>query len=159
MKGVRAFLVPFLTVLMVGLGITAWLWREQTPSEPTTITFEQAATTTGYVTIEGMAHYAAVVRQDVPATLFTDAKVYWLYGFFPPYDTDSREITLLVRSAQQPEDLVHYELMSVTGRLARATPQEVPFETEVILGKNTDYYFADGVMLLTADRLDALSGE
>lgn len=156
MKRLRAFLIPFAIVFALALGLSLYLAYEPTPDRPERIDFSEATTTRGYVRLEGMAHYAAVVRQDAPGSLFREPTTYWLYGFFPPYDTESRQIEVLVRSEQQPEDLVHYELMAVTGWLDRATPQEVPFEAEVILGKNTDYFFTDDVMLLRADRLEPI---
>jgi hypothetical protein len=100
------------------------------------------------VRLAGTAHYEAVVRQEKPASLVREAEVVWLYGFFPPYETDSRAVRVLVRSPEQPERNVNYEQMTVEGTLVVSGPDLVPYDTEVLLAKGTEYYFAEGVLVL-----------
>jgi len=52
------------------------------------------------------------------------------------------------RTQRPPEHLVSYELMTVEGRIERPTVNKVPFDTEILLGKGTDYFFADDLLLI-----------
>ena len=38
--------------------------------------------------------------------------------------------------------------MAVEGRLVASNPDLVPYDTEVLLAKGTEYYFADGILVL-----------
>lgn len=146
-----AFLVPFLVVVLLGTALVGWNrgWLgEGDPGEPVFTTFENLDRSAKAVRISGMAHYSAVVEQHVPGNLFHRAETFYLFGLFPPYDTESRMIEVLVRTTRKPEDLVSFELMTVEGRLSRPTLGKVPMDTEVILAKRSDYYFADDMLLL-----------
>lgn len=152
----------FAVILVVAIATIGTLWllnRPRPAGTPVEIAFGDAHEHVGdYVRITGMAHYAAVVRQDVPGTWVQDPKTLWLWGFFEAFDTEGRAITMVVRSPEKPEHLVHYELMTVEGWLERSTPEKVPFEAEVILGKNSDYFFTDDMLLLEAYTLAPAEG-
>jgi len=144
------FVVPFVVVFGTGLLVIGWNkgWFGASRGVPVPITFDDLDHPPTFVKIRGMAHYTAVVKQDVPGNLFRKPQVYYLFGLFPPYDTDDRKIRLLVRTTRAPERLVSYELMTLEGRLERPTLSKVPFDTEIILGKYSDYFFADDVWLI-----------
>lgn len=145
------FAILFAAVFVAGsVGVAVargWIGGEQR-GEPVYTAIDDLDPTVPYVRVSGMAHYTAVVEQHVPGTLFHDPQDYYLYALFPPYDTESRAITVLVRTDREPEDLVSYELMTLEGRVSKPTLDEVPFDTEIILGKQTDYYFSDHLLLI-----------
>jgi len=146
-----AFLVPFAVVVLLGTALVGWNrgWLGASdPGEAVFVTFEDLHSGPKAVRISGMAHYSAVVEQHVPGNLFHRPETYYLFGLFPPYDTESRMIEVLVRTPREPEDLVSFELMTVEGRLSRPALDKVPLDTEVILAKRSDYYFADDMLLL-----------
>jgi len=146
-----AFLVPFAVVVLLGTAVVGWNrgWVGDTArGEPVFTTFEDLDSGVRAVRISGMAHYSVVVEQHAPGNLFHTPKTYYLFGLFPPYDTASRMISVLVRTTREPEDLVSFELMTIEGRLSRPALDKVPFDTEVILGKRSDYYFAEDMLLL-----------
>ena len=123
------------------------------------VTFEELRNERGEVSISGVAHYAATVKQETPASACRDEETHWLYGFFPSGNAEGRAIQLLVRSPEKPEDRVHFEEMTVIGNLERATPLYIPPQTEVMMSNQTDYYFVDDVMLLHAHTLQPLDSD
>ena len=129
------------------------------PSSVKEVAFEDLLDSTGVVSISGLAHYAAIVEQKTPAAGCRDEETHWLYGFFPSGDAAGKAIQLLVRSPEKPEDRVHYEEMTVIGKLERATPIYVPPQSEVMMSNQTDYYFVDDVMLLHAHTLQPFDSD
>jgi hypothetical protein len=97
-----------------------------------------------------MAHYGVVVEQTRPGNLARAEEKRWLYPLMAPYDAEQGMVRVLVSSPVRPEDLVAYELMTVEGWLSRATPEKVPYDVEIKLGRTSDYYFADQMLLLEA---------
>jgi len=149
------FLVPFLVVFGAGSLYYTLTETELFQSDCTyeDVELDELGLHHRCVRVDGMAHYTAVVKQQAPATLFRPAATWYLFAFFPPYDTSSRAIRVLARSTQEPEDLVSYELMRVEGRVERVTPERVPYETEVILGEQSEYFFSDDMLLLVVDHV------
>lgn len=154
------FVVPFVVVFTLGLAVVGWqkgwLGAGDRCEEARFVEFEQvdeiAAGTC--VRLGGMAHYTGVVEQTVPGSAFRDEEQWYLFGLFPPYETDAQMIEVLVRTQRPPEDLVSYELMTVEGRLVRPTLDKVPFDTEIILGESSDYFFADDLWLIEPDAIE-----
>jgi len=151
MRRLFQFFIPTLVAVTLAVGLRLWLHAAPTVSGPVLeVAWEDLDTidTPALVRVPGMAHYTATVHQRVPGNLFRDAKEYWLYGYFAPYDTESRGMRVLVRSPVKPESLVSYELVTITGVLTRATPDKVSWETEVMFGRQSDYFFTDDMLLL-----------
>ena len=149
---------PILLTLLAGSPFVGCTSNDNAGSVKTVI-FEDLLDEKGEVSISGVAHYAATVEQKTPAAGCRDEETHWLYGFFPPGDAAGRAIQLLVRSPEKPEDRVHFEEMTIIGKLERATPIFVPPQTEVMMSNQTDYYFVDNVMLLHAHTLQPLDSQ
>ena len=151
------FVVPF--VLVFGAGAIVWLFTESELFQEPCVYEDRDLGELDFtldgacVRVAGMAHYQAVVKQETPATLFRQARTAYLFGIFPPYDTSGRAINVLVHSPIAPEDMVSYELMKVEGRLVVPDLQLVPADTEVILGKRSDYFFTDELVVLKAENI------
>jgi hypothetical protein len=146
-----AFAVPFTLVFVVGVLAVAWArgWLGPDPKgQVVPITFDDLDDPPPYVRISGMAHYAAVVEQHVPGGLFREPTTWYLFGLFPPWQTEDRQIRVIVRTTREPERLVSYEVMTLEGRLAPPTLRELPLDTETILSRGSDYYLAPDVWLL-----------
>ena len=61
---------------------------------------------------------------------------------------------MLVRTARKPERFVAYEYMTLEGRLSLPTSDKVPFSTEIELGKRSEYFFTDEMVLLEPWRIE-----
>ena len=152
MKRVAAFVVPFALVFAIGMG--AW-YASNGPgpdldAPPLEVTWDQLDQLDGpgMVRVKGMAHYTATVRQEVPGGAFREDKSYWLFPFYAPYDAKSRAVRVMVRYDVEPEDLVSYEMVTITGWIDRTTLDKVPYQAENIFGTQSDYFFTDDMLLL-----------
>ncbi len=154
------FLLPFVGVLAGGLGAYAYTFRETLFSRPCSEGVAVAWQDLDLakhrcVTVRGTAHYTALIKQHQPGNLLRDPKDLYLYGFFAPLDHADRAIKVLVRTDRKPDDLVQFETMTLTGELKLVAPEHgVPFDIEVILGRDTDYFFVDGALLLEPQRFE-----
>jgi hypothetical protein len=108
-----------------------------------------------FVRLEAMAHYPIIIKQTIPGGLFSDDRTMYLFPLFPKHDTGDRAIRVLVRADRRPEDMVSFEFMTVEGHLALPTADKVPFSTEIALGKRTEYFFTDDMVLLEAWRIES----
>ncbi len=152
MRRALVFIVPFTAVLLLGLtalGASQGWMQEEVRGEATYIAFDALGDAPDVVRVSGMAHYTSVVTQQVPGGLLREPQTWYLFGLFAPYDTEGRNIRLLVRTQRPPEHLVSFELMTIEGRLQRPTLHNVPFDTEILLGKGSSgYFFADDMLLV-----------
>lgn len=121
------------------------------PPNPTNITFDDVFDAQGRVSITGLAHYTVVIHQTTPASGCRDKEEHWLYALFPINDPSNRAINLLVRSPIAPESLVSFEPLTITGKIQRAAPPYVPFNTDIKFGERSNYYFVDDTMVILAD--------
>ncbi len=157
MKRLLAFVIPF--SLVVGVGIGAKLWFATTGGlsrgEPIDAALEELPLETPFVRVRGMAHYPVIIKQHVPGSLFYDEQTFYLFPLFAPNDTSTRGVRVLVRAPRRPDALVDFEHMVVEGFVGRVTPDKVPFSTEIDLGKRTDYWFTDDMVLLEAWRIES----
>ena len=126
--------------------------------DPVEITFDDLDPAVPWVKLELMGHYAPMVTQKTPATVLAEEQTMYLFAAFPRYSTDERAVPLLVRTSRQPERLVSYEIMTVEGKLSVPTFDKVPFNTEELISRRTEYYFSDSVLLLEAERIWAEDG-
>ena len=161
-KRFAAFVIPFVVIVSIGVG--AFLFTQQGPDldqPPMDVEWSEIDTieVPRMIRVKGMAHYTATVRQETPGNLVRDPQQHWLFGFFAPYDTDSRAMRVIIRSEREPEDLVSYELVTVTGWLSRSTPNKVPYQAEVIFGKESDYFFTDDMLLLEPTAFEPFEDE
>jgi hypothetical protein len=155
MKRLVPFAVPFVAIVAAGIG--AWLVLAAGP-RPCTDHDEVGLVGLDPVeqpciAVDGTAHYTAVARQTVTSGLFRDEQVFYLFPLMPPDDYDGREVRVLVRTTRAPERLVSYETLAMTGRIERATPELVPYRTEIELGKAGGYFFTDDLVVLTPDEI------
>lgn len=153
MKRWVPFLIPFVAIVAAGVG--AWLI---VGSGPPPCGDWVDAPLSGLdpverpcVAVEGTAHYTAVARQTTSGGLFGDDVVHYLFPLLPPDDLSGKEVRVLVRTTRAPERLVSYEGMAVEGRIERATPDLVPYATEIQLGKAGGYFFTDDLVVLSPD--------
>lgn len=158
---VRWFLVPFLVVFLgaaAAIGFVRFRPVPQPPGEIPVVGFDALDLASPWVTLEGTAHYASVITQKVPGSLFSEPQTLHLFGFFPRDASEERAIPVLVRTSRPPERLVHYEYLTVTGRLTALTKDKVPLTTETMLSERTEYFFADEVLLLEPIRIESEDG-
>lgn len=155
MKRWVPFLIPFAAIVAAGVG--AWLIVGRGPRACTDYAEEATkhldAAATPCVALEGTAHYTAVARQTTPGGLLGDDVVHYLFPLLAEGDLSGKEVHVLVRTTREPERLVSYETMALTGRIERATPQLVPYATEIQLGKAGGYFFTDDLVVLTPDEV------
>ncbi|MFT4624504.1 MAG: hypothetical protein ACI8PZ_003163 [Myxococcota bacterium] len=151
------FFVPFVSIVTVGVGGRIWLDLNAGIPRGEVVDTELAELDLAepFVRVSGMAHYPVVIKQTVPGTLITADQTVWLWPLFEPHDTSSRGIRILVRAARPPESLVSFEYMTLEGHLSPVTPEKVPFSTEIELGKRTEYWFTDDMLLLEAWRIES----
>ena len=147
------FFIPFLLIVGVGIGVRL-LWFAPAPrGEPADVEVSDIDGSMRFVRVTGMAHYSAVIKQKVDGGLFAPDRTLYLFPLFGRDDIDGRAIRVLVRTARPPEKYVSYETMTVEGALSIPTADQVPFQTEIILGKRSDYFFDDGMLMLTPWRI------
>lgn len=156
MRKFMQFFVPFSVTGFCGLlGYLWWVNQAHVPrGEPVAMAVQEVDGSTPFVRVEGMAHYPIKIRQTVPASLFSEERVYYLFPMFPPDDTSSRQVSLLLRTQRKPDDLVSYESIVVEGHVTRPTPEKVPFSAEMEFGKHSDYFFTDDLWVLEPWRVD-----
>ena len=147
------FLVPFAAIVGAG-AVLAWLGRSAPACEGyRSVDLSDVVLEDGCIQLRGQAHYSVVVRQTVPGNLLREEQTHFLFPLFPEHDTTDRAVRVLVRTTREPESLVSYETMQVSGRLQPVTSDEVPPGTEVDIGKRSDYFFTDSMVLLVPDRI------
>ncbi|HHO49964.1 MAG TPA: hypothetical protein ENK18_03615 [Deltaproteobacteria bacterium] len=153
------FVLPFLAIVLAGAGVKIWLSLTALPpcAEHTPADLADLELAMGCVVVSGQAHYEVVVKQTIPGNLLLDQRQLYLFPLFPEGRTQDRAIRVLVRTDREPEDLVSFETMTVSGRLIPVTTDEVPFGTEVQIGKRSDYFFTDEMLLLVPDQI--ISGD
>lgn len=161
MKRLLAFAIPFVIVFIIGSAAYVIVNRDALlapaceTGEPLAVTEVDGLTHT-CVTVAGMAHYSAVIKQRQPGSLTTAAGTRYLFPLFMPHDTEGRAIRVLVRTERPPEDLVTFELMTVTGRVRMATPENgIAYDVETIFGSKSDYFFTDETVVLDATGIES----
>lgn len=148
----RGILVVLLAVL-IAVGGTAGLlvWQAQPRPRPEPVDVTLATLDLEHppeaITIRGTAHYRGIVRQKVPGSLRGPEHMMYVFGLFDVYDTEGREIRVLVRSPFEPPPRIDYEFVELTGWLDRPAAHTIPFRTEEMLAK-ADYFFGDEVLVL-----------
>ncbi len=155
MKRWLPFLLPFGAIVAAGVGLKMWSLAS---SAPRCVAFDDLALDaldpeSGCVRVTGQAHYEVVVRQTVPGNLLRDEQTLFLFPLFAEGQTGERAVRVLVRTEREPEDLVSYETMTVEGRAELVTAEKVPFGTEIEIGKRSDYFFTDDMVLLVPERV------
>lgn len=152
--------LPFVVIVGGGLAVRGLLlWSERAPWDraPTVDVDDFGDLHLGEpnVRLRGMAHYEMVVRQTIPASMVSQERTLFLFALFPRDDTSGRAIRVLVRTERVPPKLISYENMTIEGRLRPPTAEVVPFGTEVSVGKRSDYWFDDGMLVLEPWRISA----
>jgi hypothetical protein len=141
-------------VILVGgvilFGVGGLLWSATQPrerGEPVDITFDQVDPKLWSVRLRGIAHYGPRIRLKTAATLGAPETVMWAYPLFPIDAPATKEIKVLVRSAQEPPTRVDLEYIEVEGWLDPIQPATFPFTAKQGLEKN-GYFLADGAVVL-----------
>ena len=156
MKRALAFIIPFFVVFGIGLAIFMMTRDTGIPrGEPVAMDIGDVHLEQPFVRLQGMAHYPVVVRQTVPGNLLVEPKTLYLFPLFAEHETGDRAIRVLVRTERAPEAMVAYEYMVVEGHLSMPTPDKVPYSTEISLGKRSDYFFTDEMLVLEPWRIEA----
>ncbi len=147
------WMVPLISGV-VGAALVV-LWQTTEPrGDPVPAELEDLDISVPFVRVSGMAHYPVVIRQTIPGRPFSPEKQLYVFPLFGPHDTEGRAVRVLVRTARKPDDLVSYEFMTLEGHVSVPTPDKVPFSTEVALGKRSDYFFTDDMVLLEPWRIE-----
>lgn len=146
--------LPFV-LIAVGIVVIGVLIRVLTAEPPLAPSGEAVVMPLAEVHLEvpevrlvGMAHYPVVIRQVVPGNIFKKEQTWFLFPLFKAGDTSDRAVRVLVRTTRKPDRYVSYEHMKLEGRVRRPTPDIVPFNTEIALGKRSDYFFTDEMVVL-----------
>lgn len=157
MKRYLVFFVPFVTIVGAGVGARIWLdLNGGIPrGEPVEMPVGDIDLSTPFVRVKGMAHYPVIIKQTEPGNLLMEERTYWLWPLYEAHDTTSRGIRVLVRAPRPPDDLVSFEYMTVEGYVSMITPEKVPFSTEIDLGKRSEYFFTDDMVLLEPWRIES----
>ena len=156
-QSLLAFLVPFAAIFSAGVVLFFVSQPTGIPrGEPVVTAVNDVHLEEPFVRIEGMAHYGALVRQRVPPRFpWQEEERFFLFPIFAEHAARDRAIRVLVRTKREPERFVHYEYMAVEGRLVRPTDETLPYSTEVEMGKKTDYFFTDELLILEPWRIEA----
>lgn len=153
MKRWLPFILPFSAVVLGGalvFLVKGWLFGRTPPAQAPWVPLAELDLTVPYVRTSGMAHYGVVMEQFAPGNLLRPEQHYWLFPLTEPYDTTQGVVRVLVRSEVPPEELVTYELMTIEGWVTRATPETVPYDIEIELGRRSNYFFAEPLVFIEA---------
>jgi hypothetical protein len=143
------FLVPFAAIVTIGIAAKVITSGEAIKrGTPVDMDWGDLGEDVPFVRVRGTAHYPVVIRQRVPGNLLVEERELFLFPLFDASDTSGRGIRVLVRTEREPDNLVSFETMTLEGYVSVPTPENVPFETEIALGKRSDYFFTDGMLLL-----------
>lgn len=156
MKRWWPFVVPFVALVAAGVALKVWSGVEPRCAGFTPQTFAELGDE-ACVRVEGLAHHGVAIAQRVPGDLLREEEHWTLFPLFPRGDTSDRAIRVLVRTQRPPDRLLDYEEMVVEGRLHVPTIETVPYGTEDQVGKR-GYFFADGLLVLTPDRIETGDG-
>ena len=155
MRRFLPFAIPFGAIVAAGIGAYLLVGRGpgpcashvQVPLDALDPEVEPCVTTSG------QAHYGAVIRQTHPGGLLAEERRRYLFPLLPQGQVDEREVRVLVLTEREPERLVAYEAMQVSGRVVRATPDRVPYSAEIQLGEAGGYFFTDDMVVLLPDAI------
>jgi len=149
-----SFVILAASIAAAAIGAAWWVQRPAPRGEPVEMPLSEIDPEQPFVRVRGTAHYAVVIRQEQPGNLLVDAKTWYLYPLFPEGEVEDREVRVLVRTERAPERFVSYEDMVIEGRVSFPTSDEVPFGTEIEMGKRAGYFFSDRLVLLEPWRID-----
>ncbi|MCB9763436.1 MAG: hypothetical protein H6739_26955 [Alphaproteobacteria bacterium] len=112
-------LVPIFLLLAAAL-VLFWLWTARLPPfdghpEPVDLSVDDVRIEHDAVRVKGTAHYARRISQVRPARFMRPERTWYLFPLFPPGDTMSTEIRVMVASPYEPEELVAFEDVTVEG--------------------------------------------
>lgn len=159
MKRWLPFIVPFVLVLSVGVPIWALTRPPELPrGEPVEQHVDDLDPSTPFTRVTGMAHYSTVVKQTVPGGLFGEKRTFYLFPFFAEDDVHNRAIRVLVRTQRPPERNVDLEVLTLDGHVTLLTPDKVDYSVEIKMGKQSSYFFTDGMMILEPWRIESEDG-
>lgn len=147
-KLLLTFLIPAVAVLGLSVGLYWWATGAPPGMRPTPhdVPWAQLSLDDRGVRVEGTAHYP--VRLRLTSGDGDDQQVTWLFPFFARGDTTSKEVRVLVHSHRQPDELLSFEDLTVTG-LARPPGATVPRSARKAL-EEQGYFFAKDVVLIDA---------
>ncbi|MBN2797900.1 MAG: hypothetical protein JXX28_02020 [Deltaproteobacteria bacterium] len=147
-----SFGIPFLVVFVLAAGVIAArdLDLFAPVCEPVPVEFKDLDVTTPCVRVRGMAHYGATIAQHYPGNLLHSSHDEWLFPLFQAHDAKGRAVRVMVRSRVQPEARVSYEFMEIEGRITSLSPDVIPYQVEVQMGKTSDYFLTDDTLILEA---------
>jgi len=154
-KRLLPFAIPFVAIVAAGIGAALILGRGPgTCSTHSDVPLDALdPELDACVATSGQAHYEAVIRQTHGGGLFGEDRHAYLFPLMADGETGEREVRVLVLTERQPERLVAYETMELTGRVVRATPERVPYSAEIQLGKSGGYFFTDDMVVLLPDHI------
>ena len=155
----RSIIIGITGLLLAGTTLGGVMWWASQPvvhPSPVAVTFETLSGQLGPVRISGTAHYVALVKQDVQATLFEDAKTIYSYGLFSKGDVSSKEIRVLIRTEEPIPKNVDFGYMTYDGYLEEPTRVTVPFQMERIIGEKTGYFFSPDLLVLRPWRSESI---
>ncbi len=154
------FVLPFLAIVLAGSGVKLWLALTELPpcAQLTEQRVADLSLEAPCVTVEGQAHYEVIVKQTIPGNLLFEEETLYLFPLFARDEALERAIRVLVRTERPPEDLVSFENLTISGRLMPVTTDDVPFGTEIQIGKRSDYFFTDQMLLLVPERIVSEDG-
>jgi len=157
MKRWLPFVLPFVVVLAAGVGFRIWTLMGAAPACGAYAPIELDALDydSGCVRVTGQAHFEVVVRQTLPGNLLRDEETLYLFPLFEPGQVDERAVRILVRTERAPEDLVSFETVTIEGRASLVTAEQVPFGTEIEIGKRSNYFFSEPMVLLVPDSVSS----
>lgn len=154
MSSKRMLLVFVAALAVVGASVVLFALRGELGvlrGEPTQVPWAEVDRDSGYVIVEGTAHYPVHVKQTYqPTWLRRDPPTQYIFPLFGPGDTMSREIRILVLSQVAPDRMLGLQDLNVRGEIRRPTSRLL---TRGVLDtfREHSYQFADDFLLLIAD--------
>lgn len=128
--------------------VRAGVFPQLPRGEPAVVAFEDLSRESGYVEVEGTAHYPVRVKQTFQPTWFhPEPPTTHVYPLFSPGDTMGRSIGILVLSQLEPDRLLGFQDRTVRGEIR---PPNTRLLTRGVLDTFRDhaYEFEDGFLLL-----------
>ncbi len=136
---------------------TFFLWMARLPpfdgyGEPVPVPFEALDVDLVETRVEGTAHYPVVVTVERAGSFGRPSTTWWIFPLFDRGDTMGRQITAMVLSRVEPDDLVGFEDLTLD---CDVRPPRVGMSPEAERAfRDAGYTFAADYVLLEQLPLD-----
>ncbi len=120
--------------------------------------FDALPPASSWVSLRGQAHFGATVTQRQPASLIANEVVHYVFPLVPEHSTETRGVSVFVRTTREPEARVSYETFTVEGLVRPFGDDLLDPATQAALLERSGYYAKDGAIWIDARRIEAVDG-